>query len=144
MINFWRPEKFKTGALRPCLYNHLFTIVDGTLHLTSNQRSCDVACGENYNSLQVYMLLSHFAKISKLKAGLAKHDITNPHIYDIHIDAIQEQLSRTPLPTSHTFKMHGSMTEIFDDLVKGDVHARDYFEIKGYKHLGKINFDLVA
>lgn len=146
MIDFWRPAKFKTGALRPCLYSHLFTIVDGTLHLTSNQRSCDLACGANYNSISIYVLLKVFAHIAGLKAGVATHVITNPHIYESHIEGIKEQLSRDPLPNNTVFKVN-DWVKSFEDLTEGHTHARDYFTLTGYgkdAHLGKIHFELIA
>lgn len=36
--NFWNPEYFDKGCLRPCMYSHQFNVLDGTLHLTSTQR----------------------------------------------------------------------------------------------------------
>jgi thymidylate synthase len=146
MINFWRPAKFKTAALRPCLYSHLFTIIDGTLHLTSSQRSCDLACGKNFNALSLYIMLKVFAHITGLKAGKVVHEITNPHIYESHIEGIKEQLSRTPLPNNTTFKVN-DWVRSFEDITERDNHARDYFTLTGYDrdtHLGKIPFDLVA
>lgn len=37
-ITFWNPGVFSHAALRPCLRQHTFTIIDGMLHLTSEQR----------------------------------------------------------------------------------------------------------
>ena len=36
--NFWNPEYFSQGCLRPCMYSHQFNVLDGKLHLTSIQR----------------------------------------------------------------------------------------------------------
>lgn len=146
VIDFWRPSRFKTSVLRPCLYSHRFTIINDTLHLTSNQRSMDVACGANWNSMQVYMLLKFFAHITGLKAGVATHVITNPHIYESHIGGIKEQLSRTPLPNNTVFKVN-DWVKSFEDITECDTHAREYFTLAGYgkdAHKGKIPFELIA
>jgi thymidylate synthase len=38
IISFWNPGLFDKGCLRPCMYEHIFSIVNGTLDLTSTQR----------------------------------------------------------------------------------------------------------
>lgn len=143
MINFWRPSRFKEGCLPPCMYKHSFTIIGDTLHMSSESRSMDLGLGGNFNSLQCYFILVFFAKIAGLKAGKVKHNIINCHIYDSHVDAIKEQLTRTPTPLDVSFKIHG-WVESFDDLVCCDTHARDYFKIEGYNPQEKIAMDLVA
>jgi len=42
ILNFYNPGEFHMGCLRPCMYNHHFSLLDGTLYLNSTQRSCDV------------------------------------------------------------------------------------------------------
>lgn len=36
--NFWNPEYFDKGCLRPCMYAHQFTVLGNKLYLTSTQR----------------------------------------------------------------------------------------------------------
>lgn len=38
IITFYHPGLFHLGALRPCLYEHQFSLVDNTLYLNSTQR----------------------------------------------------------------------------------------------------------
>lgn len=141
MINFWRPEKFIEGCLRPCMYKHSFTILDGTLHMCSESRSMDLGLGSNFNSLQCYFLLVFFAKLAGLKAGTVKHNIINCHIYESHIDAIKEQLSRTPSELNVDFKINENITS-FNDLLQ-EKHAREYFTIEGYNPQDKIEMELI-
>jgi thymidylate synthase len=147
MINFWRPAKFDKGCLRPCLYSHLFTIVGDTLHLKSSQRSCDMLCGKNFNALQVYMLLAFFAHITGLKAGIATHEIVNPHIYEDHIEGVEELLVRElNLADEHFLSINEDVTS-FEDLLDDSRHSRDYFTLVGdnkYSPQPRIKFDLIV
>ena len=144
IINFWRPEKFDKGSLRPCMYLHNFTIIEDTLHLTSKQRSCDLGLGMNFNSLQGWILPRMFAKCAGLKVGTFKHEITNLHIYEKHIPAIKELISRVPDDNSGVKFDINDWVTCFDDLVSGDWHSRDYFSIEGYKHQGKIEMEMTV
>lgn len=36
--SFWKPDLFEYGCLRPCMYEHQFSLVNGKLYLSSNQR----------------------------------------------------------------------------------------------------------
>lgn len=143
MINFWRPDKFSKGCLRPCLYSHLFSIIDGKVYLSSSQRSCDVACGLGFNSIQVYFLGMLASHLSGLEGGVAKHHIVNPHIYDSHVEGIEELLARVPEDLDTRFSIKPWVQD-YQDVTKSDTHAREYFTLSGYKHQGKIPFDLVA
>jgi thymidylate synthase len=91
----------------------------------------------------VLFIISVFSKISGLKAGKVKHNIINAHIYDSHINAIKEQLSRKPSKLEVKFNIN-EWVKSFDDLVGSDTHAREYFTLKGYNPQGKIEMDLVA
>jgi thymidylate synthase len=85
------------GCLRPCMYSHHFSLLDGMLYLNSTQRSCDVPLGLNFNMVQVYFLLAIMAQITGLKAGKAYHKIVNAHIYEDQLDLMQNtQLKREP------------------------------------------------
>lgn len=38
ILSFYNPGEFHMGCLRPCMYNHQFSLVNGVLHLNSTQR----------------------------------------------------------------------------------------------------------
>lgn len=143
IINYWKPEKFHLGALKPCMYSHNFSIIGDTLHLTSSQRSCDLGLGVNFNSLQVWFLREFFSHITGLKKGVARHVLTNVHIYESHIKSIEEQLSRKPENIDVNFKI-SSWVKTFKDLTDVDVHAREYFTLEGYNPQSKIEMKMVA
>lgn len=99
ILSFWNPGEFEEGCLRPCMYEHQFSIVNGTLHLNSTQRSADILLGTVANMVQCYVLLRLMAQITKLKPGKANLRMVNCHIYDNQYDVLVEhcQLERKPL-----------------------------------------------
>ena len=104
ILTFYHPGAFHLGCLRPCMYSHHFSLLDGTLYLNSTQRSCDVPLGLNFNMVQVYVLLALVAQITGHKAGKAFHKIVNAHIYEDQLALMRDvQLKREPLssPTLH-------------------------------------------
>lgn len=143
MINFWRPEKFHLGALPPCMYKHSFTILDGVLHMSSESRSMDYGLGGNFNSLQCWFLMKLICHVTGLKAGRVKHNIINAHIYESHIPAVTEMLSRTPQNLNVNFKIKG-WVESFSDIIDCNTHAKEYFSLRGYTHQGKLPMELIA
>ncbi len=144
-LDWWQPESFKRAALRPCLSDHQITFVGNEVSLVSNQRSCDVMCGGNYNSNQVYMLGLMAAHLSGKEGGTAWHVINNCHIYESHLEGVEEYLSRKIEPITATVKVRG-WVRYPEDITKGSSHARDYFTISGYKGVAqpKIDFELTT
>ena len=99
ILTFYHPGAFELGCLRPCMYEHHFSLLGDTLYLNSTQRSCDVPLGLNFNMVQVYFLLAITAQITGNKAGQAYHKIVNAHIYEDQVDLMRDvQLKREPLP----------------------------------------------
>ncbi len=96
IVTFWNPGEFHLGCLRPCMHTHTFTLLDGVLHLTSYQRSCDVPLGLVFNQIQCFVLCALMAQITGNKPGRAYHKIVNAHIYENQIDTMNEQIWREP------------------------------------------------
>lgn len=97
IITFWKPDDFDKGCLRPCMFQHQFSLLDGVLHLTSYQRSCDVPLGLNFNMVQCAVFLAIMAQVTGHKAGTVTHHIVNAHIYENQVDLMaQVQLHRVP------------------------------------------------
>ena len=143
IITFWKPDEFYKAALRPCMHTHCFNIIGDTINLHSIQRSQDKMLGGNFNSIQCYFLLLIASRISGKKFGRVKHDITNLHIYEDHIEGVKQMLSRTPLKNNSILKLVDWVTS-FDDVIGNDKHAREYVVVDNYKHLGKIHFDMAV
>jgi thymidylate synthase len=145
VLNWWQPDKFSESVLAPCLDRHNFTLTDDEVFLTSTQRSCDAACGWNYNSLSIYFLGMMAAHLSGKEGGTALHVINNLHIYEGHIEGIEEMLSRKPVEFDSEFWIKDEVTS-WEDWIKSDCHTREIFTLEGYKGVAqpKIDFELVA
>ncbi|MBT1452194.1 thymidylate synthase [Glaciecola sp. XM2] len=99
IITFYNPGEFDLGCLRPCMHTHTFSLLDGTLHLTSYMRSCDVPLGLTFNMPQCFVLLALMAQITGHKPGKVFHKIVNAHIYENQLSLMEsEQLNREPYP----------------------------------------------
>ena len=145
ILNWWQPDTFSEGCLRPCLNQHQFTMIDGVVDMVSTQRSLDMMCGKNFNAIQVYFLGMLAAKLSGNVGGSALHIMSHSHIYESHLAGVEEYLSRDIIEVDTTFKINGWVQD-YMDVTGGDWHARDYFTLEGYKGTSqaRINFDLIA
>jgi thymidylate synthase len=98
ILTFYNPGEFELGCLRPCMHTHTFSLLDGTLYLTSYMRSCDVPLGLTFNMPQCFVLLALMAQITGHKAGKVYHKIVNAHIYENQLELMKTvQLERAPL-----------------------------------------------
>lgn len=144
-LDWWQPESFKRAALRPCLSDHQYTMVGNELNLTSNQRSTDFLCGKNFNALQVYFLGMLGCNLSQMEGGTALHVMNQVHIYEPHLEGVEELLSRKPSELDVNFKIN-DWVQFVGDILETERHARDYFTLEGYKGIAqpKIDFELIA
>jgi thymidylate synthase len=94
IITFWHPGMFHLGCLRPCMYEHQFSLLGDDLYLNSTQRSSDWALGTDANKLQVWLLLRLMAQITGKNPKTAYHRNVNCHIYDNQLSLVPLQLER--------------------------------------------------
>jgi thymidylate synthase len=97
IINAWRPDEFRSMALRPCHVLYQFT-VDVQAHeisLCMYQRSADMFLGVPMNIASSALLLKIFGHLTGYKPRYFTHFIDDAHIYVNHLDQVNELLART-------------------------------------------------
>lgn len=101
IVSGWNPAEANQVALPPCHTLFQFFVADGKLSCQLYQRSADLFLGVPFN-IASYALLTHMvAQVCGLGVGEFVWTGGDCHIYDNHIDQVNEQLSRSQfeLPT---------------------------------------------
>jgi len=101
----WNPIRLKEMCLPPCHVSYQFYVENNTLSCMMYQRSGDMFLGVPFNIASTALLTYMICHITGLTPGSITLVIGDAHIYESHIDAVKEQLTRTPLPfPTLTFK----------------------------------------
>jgi thymidylate synthase len=118
LVNSWNPEYLYEMALpeEACRFpicHNMFqvNIKDGKLSLQLYQRSADIFLGVPFN-IASYALLTHvLAQLTGTQPGEFVHTFGDVHVYEKHIEAAKEQLTREPMPLP-TIKLDPSFKEL--------------------------------
>ncbi len=137
VMSAWNPCQLDEMALPPCHILMQFNVTSGNkLSCCMFQRSADVALGVPFN-IASYSFLTHLlAKHCDLEAHEFIYYLGNAHIYESHVDTIQEQVTRTPYQFP-TITVKTRRDNINDYIV-------DDFEIHDYKCHEVIKMKMVA
>lgn len=133
ILSFYNVGEFHMGCLRPCIHTHQFSLVNGTLHLHSYQRSCDVCLGGAFNMVQCWFFLQLMAQITEHKVGKVYHKIVNAHIYEDQYETALIEASRNPKQCSPVMAI-GSHIKTLED-VESVNHVDELgLTLTGYEH----------
>ena len=98
IISAWNPGEINKMALPPCHMMAQFYLRDNKLSCMMTQRSCDAFLGLPFN-IASYALLTHLiAQTIGVDAQDLIISLGDVHIYNNHLDAVAQQLSRDPYP----------------------------------------------
>lgn len=122
IVSAWNPADIKEMALPPCHCFFQFYVNNGKLSCQLYQRSADAFLGVPFNISSYALLTMMVAQECDLGLGEFIHTFGDAHIYLNHLDQVNLQLSRDPLPLP---KMMIAKKPVFD-LVYED------FELVGY------------
>lgn len=126
IVSAWNVGEIKNMALPPCHMFFQFYVANGKLSCQLYQRSADSFLGVPFNIASYALLTQMIAQVCGLKPGEFIHTFGDAHIYNNHMDQVQELLSRQPypLPDMH---LNPNITNIFD-------FKYEDFELVGYQH----------
>jgi thymidylate synthase len=99
IVTGWDPQQAEKVDLPPCHTLFQFKVENrSVLHCQLYQRSADAFLGVPFN-ISSYTLLMHLvAHVCELSVGEFVYTLGDYHIYQNHLEQVQELLSREPLP----------------------------------------------
>ena len=126
ILSAWNVSDLPKMALPPCHMMCQFYVARGELSCQMYQRSADMGLGVPFNIASYALLTCMVARVTGLRPGDFVHVLGDAHVYNNHVQPLQEQLRRTPraFPTLK-INARNSIKEI-DDFKPED------FEIIGY------------
>ncbi|MGP1516030.1 MAG: thymidylate synthase [Ottowia sp.] len=126
LVSAWNVADLDQMALMPCHALFQFYVAEGRLSCQLYQRSADIFLGVPFN-IASYALLTHMlAQQCDLQPGEFIWTGGDCHIYNNHLEQVQQQLERTPFawPTLHLRRRPPSLF---------DYELQD-FEVLNYQH----------
>lgn len=118
--------------LYPCAYSLTLNVSGNVLNGILNQRSQDMAVANNWNVVQYAALMHMFARSGGFEAGELVHVIADAHIYDRHIEKIEELVS-LPAHAAPAFELNPDADEFYKFSPK-DFRLKNYiyndFQVK--------------
>lgn len=101
ILSAWNPKDIPIMALPPChMFAQFYVSRPGTpeaaLSCILYQRSCDMGLGVPFNIASYALLVRMIAHVCKIAPGELIHTMGDAHVYLDHVDALNQQIERTP------------------------------------------------
>ena len=138
ILTAWNPCQINEMALPPCHMICQFHVRQNKyLSCAMLQRSGDIGLGIPFN-VASYSLFTHIlAKHCGLEADEFTHFIGNAHIYEQHIDALKNQITRKPLEFPKI-----NIKAKYDKIEEYSINDIEW--IKKYESDGSIKMEMIA
>ncbi len=124
VISLWNIDDLDQMELYPCVWNNQWLVKQGKLHLIVNARSNDIALGNPFNIFQYYILQRMVVQVTGYELGTLTYNMNDAHIYERHVEPLQEQIIRTPYPAPQIW-INPDIRN-FDDFTIEDFKLIDY------------------
>ena len=98
IVSAWNVAEVDNMALPPCHTLFQFYVADNRLSCQLYQRSADIFLGVPFNIASYALLTMMIAQVAELKLGDFVHTFGDAHIYANHLEQVDKQLDRVPLP----------------------------------------------
>jgi len=125
IVSAWNVSEIEKMALAPCHALYQFYVANGRLSCQMYQRSADIFLGVPFNIASYALLTLMIAQVCGLKPGEFVHTLGDAHLYRNHLEQVDTQLSREPLPLP-VMKINPDVKSIFD-------FKYEDFELVGYQ-----------
>lgn len=93
VLSGWNPSQLNEMALPPCHILYTFYKNSHGLHCSMTMRSTDLFLGLPFNIASTAILTHIIASVLNIKAYAISINMTDPHIYEEHINAVKTQLN---------------------------------------------------
>jgi len=113
IVSAWNVGDLDKMNLPPCHLLFQFYVNEGKLSCQLYQRSADIFLGVPFNIASYALLTMMVAQVTGLEPGDFVHTFGDAHIYNNHLDQVNLQLSRSPLPLPQ-LKINPAVKSIFD------------------------------
>lgn len=124
IVSAWNPVDVPHMALPPCHMMFQFYVHDSKLSCQLYQRSADVFLGLPFNIASYALLTYLIAQVTGLMPHEFIHTIGDAHIYNNHVNQVNEQLSRKSFEAPWLF-VNDQICDI-DDFRHTDIWLNDY------------------
>ncbi len=125
MVSAWNPADVDAMALPPCHCLFQFYVAEGRLSCQLYQRSADIFLGVPFNIASYALLTQMIAQVTGLEPGDFVHTFGDAHLYSNHLQQVETQLAREPLPLP-SMKLNPEVKSLFD-------FRYEDFELVGYE-----------
>ncbi|MFQ3543681.1 thymidylate synthase [Halobacillus rhizosphaerae] len=134
ITTLWNPDDLEDMSLTPCVYETQWYVKQGKLSLEVRCRSNDMALGNPFNIFQYNVLQRMIAQVCGYELGEYIFNIGDAHIYDRHIEPLQQQIFNPSLEAPLLW-INPNVKNFYDFTI-------DDFGLANYKNCGSIKMEV--